>query len=594
MPFTDGIALAASLTAEKPNDCFDMETEILTKDGWIHSKDITYNTLIANWKESKIGLHTITYSVPSAIIRREHEGSMIVINTDRLDIKVTPNHIVIVYNETFNEYVTMEAKDLKGYVSINPECYIPSTGYDTSVEKLLDVDFSKLLLTNEKSSGMLFQSYDKQTIINIVTNQRLSGSSSLIIEKEGEKGTIYQTLIGKAPLNTKGFKLFADDISVVLVNEPVWCVTVPTHRIMVKRNNSIYVIGNCHCLPDTNQVLTSTRGWVSFIDLRDGESIAQWDNGNLSFVVPSEIIRGKTSKPLLSFKNKAGFSMTLTDNHRVLVKQDRSDKYAVKLASEVYAAKAPTYSIPLLGNLNSTGIDISDTMLKLIVAVQADGSLTPCGGIRLKFSKQRKIARIRELLIDSNLSYSEGKETSDGCINFYIRKEDSKLITQWLSFSKSFNNSLIYLSKEQAYIFVNELQYWDGTLTGSKNIIYDVHDQQSRDIVQTICSINSILCTSHSYIKPNPFKPDETRVIYRATISNTFLGFGNTVNPCKVNSFIKSEVDTITDVACVTVPSGFFLCKEGDSIFVTGNSLNAIRLWGTTDKRTEAKSFSYA
>ena len=46
MPFTDGIALAASLTAEKPNDCFDMETEILTKDGWIHSKDITYNTCI--------------------------------------------------------------------------------------------------------------------------------------------------------------------------------------------------------------------------------------------------------------------------------------------------------------------------------------------------------------------------------------------------------------------------------------------------------------------------------------------------------------------------------------------------------------------
>lgn len=248
MPFTDGIALAASLTAEKPNDCFDMETEILTKDGWIHSKAITYDTLIANWEESKVGLHSITYSIPSDIIRRDHEGEMIVVNTDRLDIKVTPNHILIVYNETHNEYVTMEAKDLKEYVSLNPECYIPSNGYDiTSIDKF-PVDYSKLLLTNEKSSGMLFQSYDKQTIVNIVTNQRLSGSSSLIIEKEGEKGTIYQTLVGKAPLNTKGFKLFVDAISVVTVNEPVWCVTVPTHRIVVKRNNSIYVTSQCHSL----------------------------------------------------------------------------------------------------------------------------------------------------------------------------------------------------------------------------------------------------------------------------------------------------------------------------------------------------------
>ena len=46
-PYTNGPELAESLVAEKPNDCFDKETLLLTKEGWIHSDNITSANLSA-------------------------------------------------------------------------------------------------------------------------------------------------------------------------------------------------------------------------------------------------------------------------------------------------------------------------------------------------------------------------------------------------------------------------------------------------------------------------------------------------------------------------------------------------------------------
>lgn len=246
-PYKGGPELAASYVAEKPNDCFDKETMLLTKEGWIHSDNITEDTLIANWSSS--ASHLITYSKPSKIIRRQHIGKMVRVLGDRLDIKVTPNHILVVYNKDLNQYIEIEAKDLKNYVITNPNSFIPSNGYSTINEsETYSYDFDDLLNSNITDSGIVVQSYNKETIIKIATKQRLSGSSSLIIEKEGSQGTIYQTIIGKAPLNKNGFKLIVNEIFEEDVYEDVWCVTVPTHYIFVKRNNSIYVSSQCHTL----------------------------------------------------------------------------------------------------------------------------------------------------------------------------------------------------------------------------------------------------------------------------------------------------------------------------------------------------------
>lgn len=321
-PYKDGPALADSLVAEKPNDCFDKLTQILTIKGWINSDEITEETLIANWSADP--LHLITYSKPSNIIRRKHIGKMVRVLGDRLDIKVTPNHILVIFNRDLNQYLEIEAKDLKDYVLNNPNTFIPSCGMSTINEsQTYSYDVNNIVTTSDKNSGMIVQSYDYETIVKIATKQRLSGSASLIIEKEGEKGIIYQTIIGKAPLNKDGFKVLPSEITIEDVYEDVWCVTVPTHYILVKRNNSIYVSSQCHsinalklgisrtdaksfsyaCVPVDNTEVLTTEGWKYYNDLSINDSI-------LSYNPELDVIEQDTINDLVYFEDKPIIKMS--------------------------------------------------------------------------------------------------------------------------------------------------------------------------------------------------------------------------------------------------------------------------------------------
>ena len=244
IPYKDGKALAASLVAKKPNDCFDELTEILSSSGWITSNQITPDSLIAQWDIDK----KITYTKPTNIIRRKHTGKMIRVLSDRLDIKVTPNHRVIIFNKSLNTFTTILASELPNYVRQNPESYIPTNGYTELLSSQLNLADPRIHSLSEKDKCTVIQSRDYDFILDIATGQRLIGNSSLIIEKEFNGETLYQTAIGRISLNSNGFKLLPENIFEEDVSEEVWCVSVPTSYVIVKRNNSIYVSGNCHTI----------------------------------------------------------------------------------------------------------------------------------------------------------------------------------------------------------------------------------------------------------------------------------------------------------------------------------------------------------
>ena len=255
IPFTDGEALAASLIAEKPNDCFDTDTEILTASGWTKYTDVTGDTLIANWHPvSKI----IDYSKPSDIILKDYIGKMIVVRGDRLDMKLTPNHRVVLFNRDTQEYVTILAKHLKDYVVENNNCFIPANGeeraFDAKGERICrDWDYLNKLdsidIVNPTENGsIVIQSYNKETVESIALGQVLRGSSARVFTKVKSGKDIYQTTIGKTPLNVDGFKLILDEISEEDYEGQVWCVSVPSTYVLARRNGKMFVSGNCHTI----------------------------------------------------------------------------------------------------------------------------------------------------------------------------------------------------------------------------------------------------------------------------------------------------------------------------------------------------------
>lgn len=235
--------------------CLSIDTEILTQHGWVNSESITELSHIANWNsETK----TISYTSPTDIIRGVNNDTMINIVTDRLSQRVTSNHRVVLYNRDLEKHVTILASDLRNYLSINHNCFIPTNGVLVREEKeslgqnsyqVVKDNIDKVVSLNKKDTCFIVQSLDLDFINELIIMERLSGSSSFLVVKDFNGKNLYQTSIALVQnphaLNIDGFRVTLNDVSEEKVsNEPVWCVTVPSSYIIIRRNNCVSITGN--------------------------------------------------------------------------------------------------------------------------------------------------------------------------------------------------------------------------------------------------------------------------------------------------------------------------------------------------------------
>lgn len=184
---------------------------------------------------------------------------MIQVLGERLDSLVTPNHRVVVFNRDINDFIQITAQELKEYVIKNPNSFIPANGRELAYDKdgnrvCRDWDsyltqLHKLETVNTSpGSGIVLQSFDKKIIEDISLGQILRGSSARVFVKQKSNHDLFQTTIGKAPLNPDGFKLLPEEINEVDFEGDVWCVSVPSTYIIIRRNGKVSVSGNCHSI----------------------------------------------------------------------------------------------------------------------------------------------------------------------------------------------------------------------------------------------------------------------------------------------------------------------------------------------------------
>lgn len=252
--YEKGPELAQMMIADKPNSvhCLSSDTLLLSSEGWKSVDEVNQDTLVAQWNKLS---SEITFVNPENIVKRNvYEGeSLVHIHGDRLDIKVTDNHRMIIYNTDIHEYVDIVAGKLKDYCIDNPNCYIPASGYNVedSLEFLIDYYVNEVPHffddVIEKDSGYVVYSSDLSLIEEVQEELLLNNCISIIHTKYRGDVPIYQTLIPKKAGNLKGHFLRHSQIDIIspVTKEDVWCVTVPTSYILTKRNNKIAVVGNC-------------------------------------------------------------------------------------------------------------------------------------------------------------------------------------------------------------------------------------------------------------------------------------------------------------------------------------------------------------
>lgn len=326
-----------------------------------------------------------------------------------------------------------------------------------------------------------------------------------------------------------------------------------------------------HAFPITNQLLTPF-GWKALSDLSENDLVAEYHKNILKFVKPTNIIlRPNNLEDLMyEFTGSFNFKMTTTNKHRILLLNKNTNEYLDVLAEDLDIKKYSNYVIPISGVMEDSQIslDLSDNLIKLIVATQADGHLNKdSSAISFTFVKQRKIARLLNILNTENIPYTVSKHSRYNRYETTIRLNASIFtikIRNFLTSLKQFSNELLKLPYLQKLVFLEELQYWDGTKTKYGTVVFDTTDHVSSEFVHTLARLSNLNTRLYQYTKNTSFG---TSNINRVVFSQ--------YPACVPVSSLKIRTYQSTDlVGCVQVPSTYLLVKENNSIFVSGNCLS--------------------
>lgn len=319
--------------------------------------------------------------------------------------------------------------------------------------------------------------------------------------------------------------------------------------------------------PDTEAL--TPRGWVRILDLRPDDEVAQaWPiQGQriveLEWTLPDEVkpLRHPSGKLVLVESDTV--SMSLTPDHRCSTW--RGPHHDVVTPSTIGPHDEVMVGGVLPGIRQATASERA--WLRVAVAVQADGSYRPDGGIDISFKKERKIARFPMLMREAGVDFVEYERRANGYVAFNIPAAPAERIRdELLGEGKTLPWWWLEYDAETRAVILDELPHWDsGERTETGGFRYSSKHQQCVDVVQAIAvSVGRRARVS------------DDRVWYRAAVGGYEACSHSHMKVVSTEAFDG-------DVACIAVPSTFLLCRFRGTTFVSGQTLNFALLYGAGD-----------
>lgn len=322
------------------------------------------------------------------------------------------------------------------------------------------------------------------------------------------------------------------------------------------------------CVDAATEYLTPA-GWKRFDAYTEGDMVAQWHpTGEIEFVKPSEFIK-KPCAAMLRFQTKYGIDMLLSPEHRVpYLARPAFDRLAVKSAEEVanqhwgavqgFKGKFITTFKPP----KTTGLNLTDAQLRVVVAVIADGHFSSNSKrcvVRLK--KGRKQFRLADLLEAADIPYKvRGCPSAEGFLVFTF---DAPLHV------KVFTPEFYQCTHSQLALIADEVRYWDGSEAGGR-LSFSTLEKASADFVQyawASCGIRTSVSCYQRTRKDGSTAQEYAVVATNVRTNLVTLGGGNSKS-----DNVRWEPSTDGFKYCFTVPTSFLLLRRNGRIFVTGNT----------------------
>lgn len=334
------------------------------------------------------------------------------------------------------------------------------------------------------------------------------------------------------------------------------------------RDKHLHLFG---CLTTDVDVLTPA-GWVRGIDVKVGDTIAQWDavSNAITPVAVLETFRAPWSGKLVHFHN-ADTDQLVTPNHRVFYRKGlwrRWSAYCVQEAAAI-THRSPI-RLPLAGVHDGPGIGGED-YAALLGWVWTDGGFDMPGtgvGVRIYQSSVNRgnVATIDALLmrLGAHRRYSyartyvsrrHGLKAYDA-VTWFISGALAERIRTDIPNKHPTYALLWSMSLVEKRAFLDAALHGDGTQSAKGSWAFEQKAASDREWFVTLLSLVGWRGCNY------------TRTARDGGTVSVTQHSDTTLNPAQLGK----TATYVGDVWCVRVPSGAFVARRNGKVFITGNS----------------------
>lgn len=321
------------------------------------------------------------------------------------------------------------------------------------------------------------------------------------------------------------------------------------------------------CLDGETEFL-SPDGWVR-IDEWKNHLVLGYDvkRGVAAFCQPQRYITASYPK-MFHLKSAKGLDQVVSPDHRMLFFKGVKNRGYTSVVSE--AAELVENHERLAKGLqggflatfltNSGRYNLTLDELRVQIMVSADGSLrertsTP-NVVECHFRKPRKIARCEELLSNANIEFKR-YDHKDGTVTFLFVPP---MWTKSLSFLYACDTAQLTVAAEESIV-------WDGsdnTIDGTCRRFYVSSVKKNADAIQYAFAATGVRAGIFTQTYPN--HPTWKPCYFVIPTKNKYVG----IPPGSIQR-ITAENSTGIAAYCFTMPTGFFVARRNNNIFITGN-----------------------
>lgn len=308
----------------------------------------------------------------------------------------------------------------------------------------------------------------------------------------------------------------------------------------------IYIIDEC--VTGDTEILTDT-GFRRIDSIKPGERVAQYtEEGNIEFVVPSELIRRQYKGDMYRTFFRNGKKSALMSPHHVQplrmkisgrIKENYIKDCKFSQTNEVIVAGKGTGDNRILNGYE-----------RLYIAMQADGYCGKNDLWEINLSIKEKIERLEGLLKECQIDYKVYSDDKTSSFRFKSNAPKSKKLKDYFDLD---------MGVDRARDFIDEILKWDGSVKSGYPGYYSCTDKDNVDFVAAVLVLAGYSGNQDIEISDN----SNHRSVYSLNWYYT---------DARPSTACSTEVEHFDgEIFCVKVPSKMIVLRAEGFTFVSGN-----------------------